>query len=170
MNKKTKWALFSPVFVLAAIFLAGCWPKADDTKTEEMEKAPAEGAIMKEEATGDEMMKNEEIETGRVLYTDVTPIEAKKMIDEKPELVVVDASPNYAEGHLPGAVNYYVGDGSLEKVIPTLDKTKDYLVYCHFESASRTGAAILTDAKFKNVYRLDGDYPAWVAAGYEVEK
>jgi rhodanese-related sulfurtransferase len=63
-----------------------------------------------------------------------------------------------------------VGDGTLDETIPTLDKDKDYLVYCHFETASRNGAQKLVDAGFMNVYRLIGDYSAWVEAGYPIEQ
>ena len=102
-------------------------------------------------------------------YTDISPAEAKQMIDESPDLIVIDVSPSYAAGHLPGAVNYYLGDGSLDAAIPMLDKNATYLVYCHVESVSRQGAQKLVDAGFMNVYRLEGDYQAWVDAGYPIE-
>ena len=103
-------------------------------------------------------------------YIDVTPAEAKELIDTNPDLIIIDVSPAYADGHLPGAVNYYLGDGSLDEAIPTLDKSKTYLVYCHVDSVAIQGAQKLIDAGFKNVYRLEGNYSAWVDAGYPVEK
>jgi rhodanese-related sulfurtransferase len=103
-------------------------------------------------------------------YVDVTPQEALKMMLENPELVTIDVSPAYGKGHLPNAVNHPVGDGSLDEGIPMLDRSKNYLVYCHMESASRNGAQKLVDAGFQKVYRIDGDYSAWVNAGYPVEK
>jgi rhodanese-related sulfurtransferase len=103
-------------------------------------------------------------------YMDVSPEEAKKLIDENMDLIIIDVSPKYDEGHLPGAINYYIGDGSLEAAIPTLDPDSKYLVYCHVDSASIGGAQALIDAGFKNVYRLEGNYAAWVDAGYEIEK
>lgn len=102
-------------------------------------------------------------------YTDVSPAEAKKLIDDNPDLIVLDVSPFYDQGHLPGAVNYPVGDGSLDEAIPTLDKNGKYLVYCHSDSVSIQAARKLVDAGFKNVYRLEGNYRAWVDAGYDVE-
>jgi len=116
----------------------------------------------------------DDIETGEQTevqyeYTDISPAEAKALIDEKPDLVIIDVSPDYAQGHLPGAVSYYLGDGSLDEAIQTLDKEGEYLVYCHFESASRAGAQKLVDAGFKNVYRLAGEFGAWVDAGYDIE-
>ena len=103
-------------------------------------------------------------------YIDVSPAEAKALIDENPDLDIIDVSPAYADGHLPGAVNYYLGDGLLDAAIPTLDKSKTYLVYCHVDSVAIAGAQKLVDAGFPNVYRLEGNYSAWVEAGYPIEK
>lgn len=105
-------------------------------------------------------------------YTDINPVQAKEMIDTNPDLIVIDVSPNYDEGHLPGAINYYVGGGELDGAIDSgaLDPSAEYLVYCHFASASRLGAQKLVDAGFENVYRLEGEYGAWVDAGYTIEK
>lgn len=101
-------------------------------------------------------------------YIDVTPEEALQLIMDTPDLVIIDVSPKYAEGHLPGALNYYIGDGTLDKAIPMLDMEKPYLVYCHVDSASIPGATALVEAGFSPVYRLLGNYPAWVEAGYDV--
>lgn len=118
----------------------------------------------------EEALTNEPGAQTTLTYTDVTPEEAKNLIDTKPELIVIDVSPDYDDGHLPGAVNYYLGDGSLDRVIPTLDKNQEYLVYCRIDSAAISGAQKLVDAGFTKVYRLEGNYGAWVAAGYPVER
>jgi len=125
------------------------------------------------DATTDGMVNNtvdESTTPGELAYKDVSPSEAKALIDNTKNLVVLDVSNKYAEGHLPGAINYYVGDGSLDKAIPSLTKNVPYLVYCHVDSASISGAQKLIDAGFKEVYRLSGNYAGWVAAGYEVVK
>ncbi len=103
-------------------------------------------------------------------YVDLSPVQAKKLIDENPDLVVLDVSPRYAQGHLPGAVNHYIGDGSLDAAIPLLDPAATYLVYCHVDSASIGGAQKLIDAGFTRVYRLEGNYAAWIDAGYPIEQ
>ena len=103
-------------------------------------------------------------------YINLSPVEAKELIGNNPDLVIIDVSPAYAEGHLPGAINYYLGDGSLDRAIPTLDKSKTYLVYCHVDSVAIQGAQKLVDAGFQNVYRLEGNYSAWVDAGYPTEQ
>ena len=103
-------------------------------------------------------------------FLDLSPVEAKAVIDANPDLIIIDVSPHYAKGHLPGAVHYYLGDGSLDRAIPTLDKSKKYLVYCHVDSVAIQGAQKLVDAGFENVYRLEGNYGAWVDAGYPTEQ
>ena len=102
-------------------------------------------------------------------YMDVTVQEAKILIESNPELIVIDVSPNYTEGHLPGAINYYLGDGSLDRAIPNLDKNIEYLVYCHVDSVAILGAQKLINAGIKKVYRLEGNYVAWIEAGYPVD-
>jgi rhodanese-related sulfurtransferase len=103
-------------------------------------------------------------------YTDVTSEQAKALIESTPGLVILDVSSMYSEGHLPGAVNYYLGDGTLDTVLPTLDKSVPYLVYCQGDSGSIPGAELLVRSGITKVYRLVGNYPGWVDAGYPIEK
>jgi len=162
---------------MIVLAFAGCsyftsGTEEEDTDTTEMEEN-MEMDEMKEDDMGamiEVSPAEEDVGDAETGYMDVSAEEAKELIDSMDDLVVIDVSPNYANGHLPGAVNYYVGDGSLDEAIPELDMTGTYLVYCHAESASRQGAQKLVDAGFENVYRLDGDYSAWVDAGYEIEK
>ena len=102
-------------------------------------------------------------------YIDVTPEEAKNLIDTNPDLIVIDVSPYYNQGHLPRAVHYYLGDGSLDTAIPNLDPNGKYLVYCHVDSVSISGAQRLIDAGFTTVYRLEGNYACLRDAGYPIE-
>ena len=78
-------------------------------------------------------------------YIDVTPAEAKQLIDENLDLVIIDVSPNYAQGHLPGAVNYYLGDGSLDRAIPNLDMTKKYYHPSTIRYFNKKGVKIKTE-------------------------
>lgn len=100
-------------------------------------------------------------------YTDVSVSEAKMLIETEPNLVVVDVSPHYDDGHLPGAINYYPSS-ELEADVGCFDKSKVYLVYCHADGPSRNGAQILVDAGLE-VYRLESHYSGWLDAGYDVE-
>lgn len=102
-------------------------------------------------------------------YKDISAQEAKALIEKTKDIVIIDVSPYFDRGHIKGAVNYPVGDGSLDKVIPELDRSKTYLIYCHGDGPAIRGAEKLAAAGFKKVYRLKGNYGAWVAAGYPVE-
>jgi Raf kinase inhibitor-like YbhB/YbcL family protein len=179
-NKILKILLFSIislVFTITFSFMGAC--KADEpadavaqTETEDKEVVEESMEDEKEEDMEEEVeeaveMEEEEMAAG---YMDVTAAEAKELIDNNPDLIIIDVSPKYDEGHLPGAVNYYLGDGSLDAAIPDLDPEGMYLVYCHVDSVSISGAQKLVDAGFMNVYRLEGNYAAWVDAGYDVEK
>jgi len=148
------------LFLILALclFLAGC--AVQDQQTQENQTVANES--MQETA--------EETPAETTGYIDLSPAEAKKLIDENPDIIILDVSPKYDQGHIPGAINYYIGDGSLDDAIPTLDKEATYLVYCHVDSASIGGAQKLVDAGFPNVYRLEGNYAAWVDAGYPVEQ
>jgi rhodanese-related sulfurtransferase len=158
--------LLITIVSLIAVALAGCTPAA----TESMATTAMTTTKMMSETTMAMTTSDKMTEPSMTTYKDLTPAEAKALIDTTPDLIIIDVSPNYAKGHLPGAVNYYVGDGSLDKAIPTLDKSKPYLVYCHVDSVAILGAQKLIDAGFETVYRLEGNYSAWVDAGYDIEK
>ncbi len=143
------------VFVLAIALIAGC----------SQQEPAAEEDMAKEDMAEEDMVEDDMMAS----YIDISVEDAKELIDSSTDLIIIDVSPKYDEGHLPMAINYYVGDGSLDDAIPTLDMEKTYLVYCHVDSAAILGAQKLIDAGFKNVYRLVGNYSAWVDAGYSIE-
>jgi len=99
----------------------------------------------------------------------LTPQEAKTLLDESTDVVVIDLSHRfYDKGHLPGAVNY--SKDALPAAISGLDKDATYLVYSHWTGAPLSAAGLLKDAGFKNVYALKGNFGAWADAGYPVEE
>lgn len=106
-----------------------------------------------------------------VAFVDIAPAIVKSKIDAGDFAAIFDVSPSYNNGHLPGATNAKASGGGtdLSDLIVDLDKTKSYLVYCHADSPAMAGAQLMEDAGFENVYRLEGNYGAWVDAGYAVE-
>jgi len=168
--KKAIILILALALAIAVILIAGCGSEDTTTPsdTEDMQ-AMDDSDDMQTVGEGEDTEVPEE-EMGPNTYIDVTPAEAQQLIADNPDLIIIDVSPHYAEGHLPGAVSYYLGDGSLDRAIPTLDKTATYLVYCHVDSVSIAGAQQLIDAGFESVYRLQGNYAAWVDAGYPVER
>ena len=100
-------------------------------------------------------------------YRDVSALEAKKLISRYNDLKIIDISGTFDMGHIPGAENYFIGDGSLQSALRELDKSGRYLIYYHTNKASIKAAEMFTDAGFKKVYRLDGNFSSWVQEGYE---
>lgn len=107
-----------------------------------------------------------------ISFVDIDAAEVKAKIDANEFESIFDVSPSYNNGHLPGATNANSNGGGtdLADLITNLDKTKSYLVYCHGNGPAIAGAQLMEDAGFKNVFRLEGNYGAWVDAGYTVDK
>ncbi|MDO5499555.1 MAG: rhodanese-like domain-containing protein [Propionibacteriaceae bacterium] len=89
---------------------------------------------------------------------------------EQPDTVVLDVrSPEeYAQGHLPGAVNIDVNGADFEQRIAELDKTVPYAVYCRSGSRSATAVDIMAGQGFTSTYHLDGGIGAWTSSGRAV--
>lgn len=104
-------------------------------------------------------------------YIDIPPSEAySKYLNGTFDLIIdVVGLDIYDLGHLPGAVNYVWADGTLADMIPTLDENLTYLIYCHTDPPSTASAQAVVNAGIKNTYRLEGNYRAWVDAGYPTE-
>ncbi len=104
-------------------------------------------------------------------YTDIPPAEAYSLYENGTFDLIIDVVGLniYSLGHLPGAVNYIWADGTLNETISTLDKNLTYLVYCHTDPPSTASAQALVNAGFPHIYRLEGNYRAWVDAGYPIE-
>jgi len=107
----------------------------------------------------------------QVSFIDIAASVVKSKIDAGNFEAIFDVSPMFNTAHLPGATNAKgsAGGTDLSELIEGLDKTKSYLVYCHSDSPAMAGAQLMEDAGFENVYRLEGNFGAWVDAGYEVE-
>ncbi|NND15604.1 MAG: rhodanese-like domain-containing protein [Eudoraea sp.] len=66
------------------------------------------------------------------------------------------------EGHIPGALinDIYLRQGFLDK-LETLDKDKNYYVYCRSGSRSEQACAVMYSLGFKNTYNLPGGIIEW---------
>ena len=109
---------------------------------------------------GTEMEKN--------FYQQITQEEAKRMMDEQEDAVVLDVreQDEYDEKHIPGAVLLPVGSINKETAaaaIPEQDTV--VLVYCRSGNRSKTASQTLVNLGYTNVYEFGGinDWP------YEIE-
>ncbi|NJD53846.1 MAG: MBL fold metallo-hydrolase [Candidatus Methanoperedens sp.] len=86
------------------------------------------------------------------------------------ELFVLDVrkKEEYTGGHIPGAVNIYVGE--LEKRLSEVPPDRPVVSVCSTGNRSGIGASILARGNFKNVYNLIGGMKAWKEKGYPAKK
>lgn len=74
----------------------------------------------------------------------------------------------YAEGHVPGAVN--VPHDQLASRLAEVPKDKDVVVYCRSGRRSALATDVLAANGYQRVSHLEGDIQAWLARGRPVEK
>ena len=82
---------------------------------------------------------------------------------EQPGVTVVDVRTpaEFADGHLPGAVNINVEDPAFPDAIAALDATADYAVYCRSGNRSRAAMDYMTQAGVTQTVGLEGGITAW---------
>jgi len=82
----------------------------------------------------------------------------------------VRTAEEFAEGHISGAINIDVLEGSFEsKALATLPKEKTIALYCRSGRRSKKAAAILADNGY-NVVELSTGFNGWVAGSKEIVK
>lgn len=104
----------------------------------------------------------------KAMYEQITPEEAKKIMDSGEEHIVLDTreQDEFDEGHILGAIliPYTEIENKAEEMLP--DKDKLILVYCRSGRRSKIAAESLAKLGYTNVKEFGGiiDWP------YEVEK
>jgi rhodanese-related sulfurtransferase len=152
--KNGTWFVFLGILILAA-----CSP------------APANAPAMQEAApavAADSQVTELAPAPTEAGYIELEPQAARDLIDSTPGLVIVDVSPGYDNGHLPGAISIPLNQ--LADRLNELDPANPHLVYCHSDSSAIRAAEMLVNNGFSPVYRLLGNYQGWVDAGFPVEK
>jgi phage shock protein E len=83
-------------------------------------------------------------------------------------IIDVRTPEEYAQGHLPGAVNVDVSSPDFAARIATLDPAAPYAVYCRSGNRSGVAVAAMAEQGFTAAYHLVGGIGAWQEAGGEV--
>ena len=98
-------------------------------------------------------------------HTDVTPEEAKNMIDSNAQLIVVDVREvsEYCSvnRHIPGAVNYPWNTGVLQTSYGELPLDGDILVICASGSRSNQAALFLDSQGYLYIYDMVDGMSSW---------
>lgn len=96
--------------------------------------------------------------------TNISINEIPEKLQKKAVLVDVRTPGEYAEGHLPDALNIDVLAESFAEKIVKIRKNKNVLLYCRSGKRSLRAAAIMDSLGYKKVYNLEGGYIAWEGA------
>lgn len=99
-------------------------------------------------------------------------ISAQQLLQVKQDVVVVDVrSPEeYAEGHVPGAIN--LPHDRINEFLTQLenDKSSSLVLYCRSGRRAKLAANELQKLGFGNISLLEGDMLGWQEQGLQVEK
>lgn len=99
-------------------------------------------------------------------HTDVTPQQARELIDSADGLVVVDVREPYEycdeAGHIPGALNYPWNSGVLRAQYEELSMDVPILVVCRSGGRSNQAANFLDSKGFPEVYDMLGGMSSWL--------
>lgn len=73
-----------------------------------------------------------------------------------PASIVIDvrSASEFAEGHVQGAVNLDINNGSFQAKLSSLDKSVGYALYCRSGSRSAMAAELMATAGFTEVRDL----------------
>jgi phage shock protein E len=86
-----------------------------------------------------------------------------------PMILDVRTSGEYANGHIPGAIN--IPHGELHDRLSELLPHQNEEIVVHCQGGSRAGIAqfVLSEAGFKQIRELEGHMQQWKAGGYPIE-
>ena len=102
---------------------------------------------------------------------DIAPTTLAAQIEQEATPLILDVrtAEEYAEGHVPGAIN--IDYRELNEQIESIESYANQPVIVYCERGVRAGVAtrLLTDAGFSSVIRLRGDIAAWRNADLPVE-
>ena len=139
--------------LLAAVLLAGCQgAPASSSSSVSAESSVSQSTRVPQEDS----------------WESITPEEAKKMMDEDENVLVVDVrtQEEYDSGHIPGAVLVINEEIGSEPPSQLPDKDQTLLLYCRSGRRSKEAAGKLAELGYTQVYEFGGiqDWP------YEVTK
>lgn len=74
----------------------------------------------------------------------------------------------YAEGHVPGAVN--LPHDQVAERLAEVPRDKDVVLYCRSGRRAQVAADVLSSRGYERLSLLEGDMPAWIERGLPVAK
>ena len=102
--------------------------------------------------------------------TTISITEYNPETEKKGVLIDVRTPKEFAEGHLPGAININVQNVDFSEKMNEISKKEKVYLYCKSGNRSTKATSILDTLGYKHIYNLDGGFLAWDEAGKPVEK
>ncbi len=81
--------------------------------------------------------------------------------EKNPQLIDVRTPEEFGNGSMYGANNFNYLDGTLEKVMASLDSTKTVFVFCAKGGRSAKAAKLLKSRGFVSIIDLEGGFAVW---------
>ncbi|NLE72594.1 MAG: rhodanese-like domain-containing protein [Actinomycetales bacterium] len=156
MRRTTAARTSGALALAAALALGGCGDGVPDAGPPDgaPDGAPGDAATSPAAVTPGDRLSPEEL-------ADLAAADGVVVLD-------VRTPEEYAQGHLPGAVNLDVSAPDFAGRAARLDPAATYAVYCRTGVRSQTAVAALRDAGIASVVDLDGGIVAWAEAGLPV--
>lgn len=88
----------------------------------------------------------------------VNTVEKVEFVSTKNILLDVRTPEEYADGHLPNALNIDYWADDFDEKIKYMDKSRNYFIYCQAGNRSTEVTEKLIEAGFKNVVNLKDGY------------
>ena len=132
------------VVVLSAMVMSGCSGRSDETTTQ---TSKAMETIEMEETT---MPAN--------TYTSISMDEARTIFEQDGDYIIVDVrrADEFAEGHIPGAINIANESISTEMPSELPDKNQVIYIYCRSGNRSKQASEKLATMGYTNIIEFGG--------------
>ncbi|WP_462249909.1 rhodanese-like domain-containing protein [Ekhidna sp.] len=103
----------------------------------------------------------------------VETIDAEKLIelqDNGVKVVDVRTAKEFAQGHIPGAINidFYASD--FVERMKTFKNDESIIIHCEVGGRSGKASKILEKESFSKIYDYTGGYKDWKMKGFEIER
>jgi phage shock protein E len=96
-------------------------------------------------------------------FKDLTPEEFKQAIENDANAVILDVRTEgeLAEGYVPGYQQINIMDPNFTHRVMSLDKSKNYYVYCRSGGRSVSACQFMVNQGFQNVHNLLYGIQGW---------
>ncbi|MCQ2529044.1 MAG: rhodanese-like domain-containing protein [Saccharofermentans sp.] len=132
------------VVVLSAMVMSGCSERSDETTTQTSKAM--------------ETIETEETTMSANTYTSISMDEARTIFEQDGDYIIVDVrrADEFAEGHIPGAINIANESISTEMPSELPDKNQVIYIYCRSGNRSKQASEKLAAMGYTNIIELGG--------------